>query len=161
VHAALEALLRDIIPSAAVRADVRRRLTEISLGRVQAKDLERSGLRMELAGLHQRERHLTRTFTQGVLRQAAYDEALASVDSERRQVNAKLKSLPISDDNRHTVLRPAIATARTAWDLYQLFSFDERRVLLEVLFERLDINRTGIVTHALRRYPQAVDNEAA
>jgi hypothetical protein len=133
----------------------------MSLEAVQMKDLERSGLRMQLAGLHQREGHLTRAFTQGVLRQAAYDEALASVDAERRQFNTRLKVLSIDGDNRHTMLRPSLATARTAWDLYELLSFEERRVLVQVLFDRLELNETGIVRYVLRRNPQAVDNEAA
>jgi hypothetical protein len=72
VHASLERILRDITRAAAARAELRRRLTTMSLEAIQSMDRQRSSLRMELAGLHQRERHLTRTFTQGVLRQVAY-----------------------------------------------------------------------------------------
>jgi DNA invertase Pin-like site-specific DNA recombinase len=161
VHADLEHILRDITPSAAARAELRRRLTAMSLKAIQARDLERSGLRMQLAGLHQRERHLTRAFTQGVLRQMTYDEALANVDAERKQITGRLKALPIGNANRNTVLRSSLATARTAWDLHELLSFDEQRLLVQVLFDRLELNETGIVRYVLKGYPQSVDNLAA
>ena len=84
-----------------------------------------------------------------------------SVDAERRQLHLRLKALPMDDDNRHTMLRPSLATAGMAWDLHELLSFDERRVLVQVLFDRVELNETGIVRYALRGNPRALDNEAA
>lgn len=60
-----------------------------------------------------------------------------------------------------TMLRPSLATAQTLWDLYALPSFDERRALVQVLFDRLELNETGIVRYVLKQYPQVVDNQAA
>jgi hypothetical protein len=86
----------------------------------------------------------------------AVGRGLASVDAERRQLNARLKALAMDDDNKHTILRPSLATDRTAWDRYELLSFDERRVLVQVLFDRLELNETGIFRYVLRRNPQGL-----
>jgi len=150
VHRTLESTLQSIAMSASTRTALVRLLAQSEVEQEQDRERARAAARAALAVLQQREWHLTKAFTDGLLTSEGYQQALASLAAERENVK---KAAPSTDEPgvaRVERLRSAITRVHTAWDVYVLLDQPQQRLLIELLFERLEIGPAGVVRHSLR-----------
>jgi hypothetical protein len=150
IHRDLERLLQGVGLSADVRATLIRLVTDADLETRRALRGRRGAIRMQLAGLVQREGHLTRAFAEGFLTHSGYDTALQQLAEQRMSLEKELGAVPTPDAERLTRLRAVAAHGQSSWDVYILLDRPERRLLIDTLFERLELAPRGISRSILR-----------
>lgn len=116
---------------------------------------------MHLAALVQREAHLTRAFGQGLLTADVHLLALRELAEERRHLEGQLTSPADTRAAQLKQLRSGLETARSAWDLHILLALAEQRLLVYTIFERLEIDHTGVVRYTFKRKSPAALDPAA
>lgn len=116
---------------------------------------------MQLAALVQREAHLTRAFGQGLLTANVHLQALRELAEERRHLERQLTSPADTSSAQLQQWRSGLETARSAWDLHILLALAEQRLLVQTIFERLEIDHTGVVRYSFKRKSLAMLDPAA
>jgi hypothetical protein len=131
----LERIYAEIMVCAMTRAQFVRLATEAALEASRSLEGERTGLRMQLAVLQQREDHLTRACGEGVLSPEAFSTALREIAEQVVALKGQLREALNPAGNRLDQLRPTVERVKSAWDLHILLFFSEQRLLLQTIFE--------------------------
>lgn len=152
VHGRLEVLLQSTHLTASLKAQLLRLLSADATEQINAQDREQASIRRRLLDLRHREDHLTKAFAERLLTFEGHRRAIESLAFERKEVEKLVKPGVFQSLDRVDALSAAIARARTAWDIYVLLTLRQQRVLVQTVFERLEIDRSGIVRHKLMEH---------
>jgi len=126
-----------------------------AIEQIHVQEREQSSIRSRLLDLRHREDHLTKAFAERLLTFEGHRRAIESLALERNDLEKLLKPSAIQSRDRVAGLRAAVARARTAWHIYVLLMLREQRVLVQTVFERLEIDQSGIVRHKLVEHAHA------
>lgn len=150
VHRSLEQLLGSITIGAQSKATLVRLLTADAQAQMLAHEREQAAIRGQLLDLRHREDHLTKAFTDRLLTFEGHKRSVEAVTFERELLEKRVDPPRQDASGRWQNLRAAIARAHTVWDIYALLVLREQRILIQAVFELLEIDKTGVVGQSLR-----------
>jgi hypothetical protein len=104
-----------------------------------------------MRNLADREIVLSRSLADGGLSLAAFQLAMAELEARRKAADADVAAQPRTS-------HPAVEqNFGSSWDLHVALTLDEQRILLAEIFERIDLDRTGVVRYTFK----VTDGQAA
>jgi len=149
VHQTLEQIYRGLVLPVGVRKRLARLLADALTVKERVLAARRSGLRLELAALTSREAHLGKAFADGLMTKEAYAMVLPGLRRQREDLESQLFAAPRADARRLRQVIALLHQAPSAWHVHVALSVPEQRLLVEAVFERLEIARSGVVRFTL------------
>ena len=143
-HADLEQLYRRLVLPAGVRRTVWRQVAGRREELTTEQRARREVLQVEFRDLADREIVLSRSLADGGLSLAAFQLAMAELEVRRKTADAEVAVSP-------RTLQPAMdENCRSPWDLHVALPVDEQRILVAEIFDRIDLDRSGVVRYTFK-----------